>query len=142
MRDQHYNYCPHGVYVGGCGIDWMCGECESGEDAPTLNETLDYIASIYSRTAKRAQRALTIFDPTAVSIFLPYLWSGAAKEIAAQQALANEIREWTADPDDSDWIFTRHKARVREFMEATSNDCEHGLDAANCFGPGHYDPRA
>lgn len=23
-------YCPHGVYVGGCGIDWMCGICESG----------------------------------------------------------------------------------------------------------------
>lgn len=25
-------YCVHGVYVGGCGIDWMCGICESGED--------------------------------------------------------------------------------------------------------------
>lgn len=25
-------YCKHGVYVGGCGIDWMCGECEFGDD--------------------------------------------------------------------------------------------------------------
>jgi hypothetical protein len=25
-------YCVHGTYVGGCGIDWMCGACESGED--------------------------------------------------------------------------------------------------------------
>lgn len=24
--------CPHGVYTGGCGVDWMCGRCESGED--------------------------------------------------------------------------------------------------------------
>lgn len=24
--------CPHGVYVGGCGVDWMCGRCESGEE--------------------------------------------------------------------------------------------------------------
>lgn len=24
-------YCFHGTYVGGCGIDWMCGYCESGE---------------------------------------------------------------------------------------------------------------
>lgn len=24
-------YCPHGVYVGGCGIDWMCGACECGD---------------------------------------------------------------------------------------------------------------
>ena len=23
-------YCKHGVYVGGCGIDWMCGDCEAG----------------------------------------------------------------------------------------------------------------
>lgn len=24
-------YCPHGVYTGGCGIDWMCGRCEDGD---------------------------------------------------------------------------------------------------------------
>lgn len=24
-------YCEHGVYVGGCGIDWMCPECEWDE---------------------------------------------------------------------------------------------------------------
>lgn len=23
-------YCVHGTYVGGCGVDWMCGACESG----------------------------------------------------------------------------------------------------------------
>lgn len=23
--------CKHGVYVGGCGIDWMCGRCEMEE---------------------------------------------------------------------------------------------------------------
>jgi hypothetical protein len=23
-------YCPHGVYVGGCGVDLMCGWCEDG----------------------------------------------------------------------------------------------------------------
>jgi hypothetical protein len=22
-------HCKHGTYVGGCGIDWMCGLCES-----------------------------------------------------------------------------------------------------------------
>lgn len=24
--------CPHGMYVGGIGIDHMCGACEMGED--------------------------------------------------------------------------------------------------------------
>lgn len=23
--------CPHGTYVGGSGIDWICGYCEGGE---------------------------------------------------------------------------------------------------------------
>lgn len=23
--------CKHGVYVGGCGVDWMCAHCELGE---------------------------------------------------------------------------------------------------------------
>lgn len=27
-------YCIHGVYTGGCGIDWMCGHCEMGEFTP------------------------------------------------------------------------------------------------------------
>ena len=27
---ESYDYCPHGVYVGGCGIDWMCQWCEDG----------------------------------------------------------------------------------------------------------------
>ena len=21
--------CKHGTYIGGCGIDWMCGRCEN-----------------------------------------------------------------------------------------------------------------
>lgn len=25
-------YCRHGVYVGGCGVDWMCGACEAGAE--------------------------------------------------------------------------------------------------------------
>jgi hypothetical protein len=29
-RGELDNYCPHGTYVGGCGIDWMCHYCESG----------------------------------------------------------------------------------------------------------------
>jgi hypothetical protein len=29
MQDEQ-GYCEHGKYVGGCGIDWMCGYCEDG----------------------------------------------------------------------------------------------------------------
>lgn len=29
-RGELDGYCHHGVYVGGCGIDYMCHNCESG----------------------------------------------------------------------------------------------------------------
>jgi hypothetical protein len=31
-------YCPHGTYVGGCGIDWICGACELGDDDWSLED--------------------------------------------------------------------------------------------------------
>jgi hypothetical protein len=39
-RDDHNDpqyrradgYCKHGVYVGGCMEDFMCGRCEMGDD--------------------------------------------------------------------------------------------------------------
>ena len=35
---SHYpgDVCVHGVYTGGCGVDWMCGHCEMGETEPYL----------------------------------------------------------------------------------------------------------
>lgn len=33
--------CKHGTYVGGCGIDWMCGACESGEDSRNFVEVAE-----------------------------------------------------------------------------------------------------
>lgn len=35
-------YCQHGVYVGGCGADYMCGLCESGEAPLTKAERKKY----------------------------------------------------------------------------------------------------
>ena len=34
---QGWNYypgdvCRHGRYTGGCGVDWMCGPCEMGDE--------------------------------------------------------------------------------------------------------------
>lgn len=44
-------YCPHGVYVGGCGIDWMCGACE-GEDYSFTQEAY-YQAKNHINDARR-----------------------------------------------------------------------------------------
>lgn len=53
-----YDYCIHGVYVGGCGIDWMCGHCEMGEFTPV--EVTRYqciISGTKSEATGRAYRA-------------------------------------------------------------------------------------
>jgi len=32
MQKEDYPYCPHGAYVGGCGVDYMCFPCEMGDE--------------------------------------------------------------------------------------------------------------
>lgn len=34
MAQNKEGYCIHGTYVGGCGIDRLCGACENGEPGP------------------------------------------------------------------------------------------------------------
>lgn len=53
--------CPHGVYVGGCGIDWMCQWCEDGI---SLAEAKRIVSAEKTRAvrerADRAARALSL----------------------------------------------------------------------------------
>lgn len=43
-------YCPHGAYVGGCGIDWMCGPCEMSEGVNEYSEeSLDVLSKLRGR---------------------------------------------------------------------------------------------
>jgi hypothetical protein len=53
---QGWNYypgdvCCHGVYVGGCGIDWMCGPCEDGEGT-WIEEVMPRTTSLVSFISK------------------------------------------------------------------------------------------
>lgn len=48
------NHCVHGAYVGGCGIDWMCGRCEMGDGPdilPELHAGETYAEETQQRTA-------------------------------------------------------------------------------------------
>ena len=44
LATPNEGYCFHGVYVGGCGIDWMCGYCESGDEG---SSAYDYLEGVY-----------------------------------------------------------------------------------------------
>lgn len=49
------DHCPHGVYVGGCGIDWMCQWCEDGI---SLAEAKRIVSAEKTRAVReRASRA-------------------------------------------------------------------------------------
>lgn len=49
--------CQHGVYVGGCGIDWMCGWCES-------DTSWDDYKAIHLRSLRdRAQYSMSLVYP-------------------------------------------------------------------------------
>lgn len=55
-RDYHDGRCPHGVYVGGCGIDWMCGICESDVTWAEYIRGERYQASVDWRAAYHARK--------------------------------------------------------------------------------------
>ena len=92
-------YCVHGVYVGGCGPDYMCGHCEMGEfdlipvtryvvsvTGTGINECpIEYTNRYYSR--EEAERAACAwaevmddseFNPlVCISEFTEYVWGNA-----------------------------------------------------------------
>lgn len=56
---ESYGYCEHGVYVGGCGADYMCGWCESGDKR-----------NPYSEAIGRAKRAIELEKVEFIQKFL------------------------------------------------------------------------
>jgi hypothetical protein len=49
------DHCEHGVYVGGCGIDWVCQWCEDGVSAAEVKRI--YAARQLREVRERADRA-------------------------------------------------------------------------------------
>ena len=51
--------CKHGVYVGGCGADYMCGACEMGED-----DNEEDLAAVENAYSESDDEDLEVFDDT------------------------------------------------------------------------------
>jgi len=53
------DHCEHGVYVGGCGIDWMCDWCEMGVSAAEASRIMtERRTSDVRREANQAAKLL------------------------------------------------------------------------------------
>jgi len=90
-------YCPHGTYVGGCGIDWMCHDCEMGiSDA-------EYVDGLWFANVRRLKEAatLTLID-----------WNEAMKNYSYSARTAHWITQmWlNADPNGSRGEYHAYKA--------------------------------
>jgi hypothetical protein len=121
MMKQQYPFCPHGEYVGGCGVDHMCFDCEMGTEQPTAAEQRDMIRRTYTTYALRAAAAMNYpIDSPEVRWNIPFfaasfVWKEAANHIRQQQRLLKLIEEWSSGPNDDRWLYTMHEARIAEW---------------------------
>lgn len=77
---SYSGYCKHGVYVGGCGVDWMCGACEAGEPDMTLREAI-------ARVDRKARALWDLSDALVAAALL----SDKVPTLAAARELVDDI---------------------------------------------------
>jgi hypothetical protein len=134
------DYCKHGVYVGGCGIDWMCHACEMGDVEPTPTEAADRMVELFGRYISRRTELLTLIwdakdantsgDTAHLDSLAGRILNGDQTLFGAHENLANfygavrnwqEACEWAEGPDDNDWLARRHRI-LTEQEEAARAD--------------------
>jgi len=129
------DYCKHGVYVGGCGIDWMCHACEMGDVEPTpveaeahmfaayermLNGRTEMVQMIHEGIARvGAEGADTTMLKTIMGEALGWksLLTGFGERrssFVSAVATWQQATEWAEGPDDNDWLARRHRVLCEE----------------------------
>jgi len=97
---QYEGYCFHGMWVGGCGIDWMCGACESDELG---SSHYDYLRGSYRysealRTIKsnllKKQVADWVADNSAKGLSYPEISELANSELTKFEAFLARKLSW------------------------------------------------
>ena len=125
-------YCPHGKYVGGCGIDWMCGPCEMGDGDPTAEY---YQWQISSHTAGFIEQtnlgmlALKLNPKFAASFTATVAGKIRihAQQIAYARRNLGECERLSAGPDDDQWWsraqeLVTNLAHAQGFFDADHED--------------------
>lgn len=119
-----YDYCKHGRYVGGCGIDWMCHRCEMGDEDSTGRELLDYIVEAAKSLEISDQRidewlrllsetsSTTIPQDTIMLLRAPYV--NKVMELIREY---NHIMSLANDLDDRGWLDREHDRIVQQYYE-------------------------
>lgn len=140
IQHTSYPYCIHGVYVGGCGADYLCGACEGDELEPTAYEQRGYIHHLTEQAAQRNLELLTLLSSLSViSIGVIAIHRedlcARTRKIASELSYLREIEKWSEHEDDVDWIYNRHAARSHDWDQASGEDQFWSLPECVLDGP-------
>lgn len=125
MGKYQYPYCKHGIYVGGCGIDYTCGTCELGEPDPTLRELQQEMQKLDKRLDQKVAEIEALGIDNSI-IITPKLWAVLLDGIKAQmsrlQAEIDYVASLSNNPDDREWLNREHERKAREWAQMDDDD--------------------
>ena len=110
------DYCKHGNYVGGCGIDWMCHLCEMGDEPPSVNEQKAHMRKIYQNMCVFLREYGLNFNHNPVWIHREIMAS-YGKELRRENQLLQNIKEYSRFDDDTDWLERRWREMDPELQD-------------------------
>lgn len=119
------DHCRHGVYVGGCGYDFMCMACELGDPDPTPNDLRASISQCQNKVYQRWilwLRVLEFCPPEMIRDFgpkLPELLANTDEARALKGLLQglDEALQWAENDEDDTWLSRRHDFEIRKYHE-------------------------
>lgn len=116
-----YPYCPHGMYVGGSGADYMCGACECGDLPPTLRELHQQLREAEAELDRQVANLEAICVPNLTHMFrLIATYPGGVintlyRRIATQKLFIDQVRPWSHGGNDRQWLNRRHDQAVKDY---------------------------
>jgi hypothetical protein len=114
-----YPYCPHGVYVGGCGIDYMCGRCENGGEELSPAEQAEYVRYLYTTMCESLVAAdATVGHYVGQAAVRLYVMRDRLPLLCAAIEELHTMREWARDDDDRGWLMAIHEEAQKEWYNA------------------------
>lgn len=124
MSSDPRDYCCHGTYVGGCGIDWMCPSCELGIPDPSPKQLKD-LADKHARDSMAALRQL--IELHVVDAYEPIYSELLNRAIKRHRHMLDDYSEalvYAEDEDDTRWLHRKHDIECEEYG-AQVNDSRH-----------------
>ena len=113
------DHCKHGVYVGGCGYDFMCHDCEMGYPDQTLRDAAARVDRLAREVWADWDRWAENFAGVDVGKDLDQLIETVMHSQIVRLQGAVVARDWIgtvcAGLDDDDYLARLHWARIEEY---------------------------